>query len=134
MIEIGIDIVENKRIKKLLKQYGEKFVKKILTVEEVKQYLILDKKLEFLAGRFCAKEAFFKATKKRFVSFQDICVLNDENGEPTLRIKNKRGAESKIQLDRDSAIDKKFKIKNIKLSLSHSREYTVAVCLIEKYQ
>ncbi len=113
MISVGIDIVENTRIRKMVKQYKKKFIERILTPKEIQQYVGLGGKLEFLAGRFCLKEAFFKATKKRLISFHDVCILNDKNGEPQLKIQNK-----------------KLTIKNVSVSISHSKNYTIAICII----
>lgn len=113
MFEVGIDIVENKRIEYILKRYKKKFIGRILTQEEEEQYISGGEKLEYLAGRFCAKEAFFKATKKKYLSFQSIAILNDENGSPQLKIKSTNK-----------------NIQKISISISHSKEYTLAVCLI----
>ena len=59
---IGIDIVELSRIRRIyLRQ--QKFVDRILTVNEKEIFYNLteDRKTEYLAGRFAAKEAFSKA-------------------------------------------------------------------------
>ena len=75
---IGIDIVEISRI-----SLRDAFVRKVLTPMEQEEYLqrtTEKQKKEYLAGRFAAKEAIFKATQDpAWLSFS---VLNKENGQP----------------------------------------------------
>ncbi|MEN2769215.1 holo-ACP synthase [Ornithinibacillus xuwenensis] len=112
---IGIDIIELKRIQKSME--NERFVNRILTEKEKESYIQLDnraRKVEFLAGRFAAKEAFAKAmgTGIGKLSFQDISVLNNRLGAPFI----------------DITVTEKM---NIFVSISHSREYAVAQVVIE---
>lgn len=112
---IGIDIVEISRIKELaLRQ--KKFVDRILTLNEKKEYeeLPSERRAEFLAGRFAAKEAFAKAYGTgigKELSFQDIEIRSLPSGKPL--------------------IVKPFE-DGVHLSISHSREYAVAQVVIEK--
>src|SRR5699024_2759604 len=81
---IGIDIIELSRIQKSV-QNNPRFVHRILAEEEIKHYENLStdrRKVEFLAGRFAAKEAFAKANGTGIgeLSFRDIQVLSNENG------------------------------------------------------
>ncbi len=83
---IGLDLVDLDRIQKLVERQP-KFVERILTSEEKKRYATLSdkRKVEFLSGRFAAKEAFAKAMGTGIgthVSFQDIEVQNDASGKP----------------------------------------------------
>lgn len=75
---IGIDIVEISRI-----SLREAFIRKVLTEKELEEYSrkTTDKqKKEYVAGRFAAKEAIFKATQDpEWLSYS---VLNKENGQP----------------------------------------------------
>ena len=64
IIGIGIDLVELDRLKELM---SDRFIDRILSPEEKKQYLNIaaeNTKLSFIGGRFAAKEALFKATNK----------------------------------------------------------------------
>ncbi|GAX08838.1 MAG TPA: holo-ACP synthase [Lactobacillus sp.] len=84
---IGVDIEEINRIREIADQ--ERFVKKVLTPNEVAVYQTLNAKhsAEFLAGRWSAKEAYSKAFGTGIghaVSFQDIEILDDETGKPEL--------------------------------------------------
>ncbi|WP_156290223.1 holo-ACP synthase [Oceanobacillus salinisoli] len=112
---IGIDIIELDRIQKSIA--NEKFVDRILTSKEKFLYDALQKtnrKVEFAAGRFAAKEAFAKAigTGIGKLSFQHIEVLPDEHGAPMIQVKG-------------------FEKERIFLSITHSKAYAVAQVVIE---
>ena len=62
---IGIDIVDIARITGMLERYGERFLNKVFTEEEVRYAQGKKRIQESLAGRFAAKEAFMKAVGKR---------------------------------------------------------------------
>lgn len=113
---IGIDIIELDRIEGSLKKKG-RIVERILTKEERECFFKLRserRRIEFLAGRFAAKEAFAKATGRGIgrLSFQDITVLPSHNGAPVIRVKG-------------------YEEEKIWLSISHSKKYAVAQVIIE---
>ncbi|PWU68061.1 MULTISPECIES: holo-ACP synthase [Gracilibacillus] len=113
---IGIDIVELDRIREMATKQP-RFISRILTKKERDLYenLSSDKrKIEFLAGRFAAKEAFSKAigTGIGKVSFQDIEILTNLEGAPIFY----------------SNITEKDKIF---VSISHSKAYATAQVIIE---
>lgn len=101
---IGIDIVEVERIKNLKKET----IKFLFTNYEIEKSESLKNKYQFLAGRFAAKEAYKKAINID-AKFIDIEILNYENGLPYLKYKNK--------------------IENISLSISHEKNYAVAIVM-----
>lgn len=112
---IGIDIVELKRIEHIVDRQ-KRFPERILTPNEKQVYdtLVGNRKIEFLAGRFAAKEAYSKATGSgigKELSFLDIEITTDEKGKPCVRRPLHEG---------------------VHLSISHSREYAVAQVVIEK--
>lgn len=112
---IGIDIVELDRISQISERHP-KFVDRILTSFEKDKYNQLTKrrKVEFLAGRFAAKEAFSKAYGSgigKSLSFQDIEIHTDQFGKPYIVKPLNKG---------------------VHLSISHSREFAVAQVVIEK--
>jgi len=111
---IGIDIIELERIKNLMK--NERFKKRILTKNELQQYEALTekRKVEFLAGRFAAKEAYAKAYGTGIgeqLSFQDIEIQNNDKGKPMIR----KPLNHKVHL-----------------SISHSQDFAVAQVIIEE--
>ncbi|KGR91832.1 4'-phosphopantetheinyl transferase [Ureibacillus massiliensis 4400831 = CIP 108448 = CCUG 49529] len=84
---IGLDIIEIERIKKVNEK--EKFRNRILSNRELDVYnkLSEQRKIEYLAGRFAAKEAYSKANGtgiREGCEFHQIEILNDELGKPTL--------------------------------------------------
>jgi len=84
IIGIGIDVVKIDRISLNLSR-------KILTERERKIYDGLktkERKMEFLAGRFAAKEAFFKAIGSGIgkYSFLDISIMNAKSGKPFILV------------------------------------------------
>lgn len=121
----GIDVVEIKRIKKLLFQ-NQKFINRIFTNKEIK-YCKKKNNINCYAKRFAAKESFVKALGTGFineVNFKDIEVKNNNLGKPFIILNNK--LKKKIKTI--------FKIKkyNIYLSLSDEKNYAVASVLIVK--
>jgi holo-[acyl-carrier protein] synthase len=114
IIGIGIDIVELHRIKKIADRQ-KKFINRILTETEINQFKQYTghRQIEFLAGRFAAKEAYSKAVGTgigKGLSFVDIEIYSDEKGKPCIK---SRGLES------------------VHLSISHSKDYAVAQVIIE---
>lgn len=85
---IGLDIVELSRIKKAMNR-SEKFQNRILTEKELQVFHTLkdSRKVEFLGGRFAAKEAFSKANGTgigKGCEFHQIEIINDLSGKPIL--------------------------------------------------
>lgn len=114
---IGIDIIELARIEKSIKK-STRLVHRILTNREIEYFNELtseSRKVEFLAGRFAAKEAFAKANGTGIgeLSFKDIHVLPNENGKPELIVKD-------------------YETENLFISISHSEHYAVAQVIIER--
>ncbi|MFJ7827178.1 holo-ACP synthase [Psychrobacillus sp. NPDC096623] len=88
---IGLDITEIERIKSISFRTS-KFKERILTEKERFQLneLSESRQIEYLAGRFAAKEAFSKALGTgigKDCSFQDIEILKESSGKPTIYFK-----------------------------------------------
>ena len=120
----GVDIVENKRIKKLL--LNNNFLKRIYTNNEIKSSKKNPNKINFFAKRFAAKEAFVKALGTGFrnnINFSDIEIRNNNNGKPEIKI------SKKIK----NLISKKFKSKKPKIyvSLSDEKKHSIAYVILE---
>ena len=104
----GVDIVENKRIKKSI--LNKKFVSRIYSRSEIKDSMKIRNKESFFAKRFAAKEAFVKALGTGFrngMNFNDISVKNRKIGKPELHLNN----------NIKKIIKKKFKFKKFKIFL-----------------
>ena len=125
ILGIGVDIIKNQRIIKLIK--NKKFIDRIYNKEEI----IFSKKEKnrnnFYAKRFAAKESFSKALGTGIrgkLNFKDIIILNDKFGKPFYKKTKKM----------DFLINKKFKIKkyNLFLSISDERDYSIAFTILQK--
>ncbi len=124
ILGIGVDIVENKRIQKSIK--NPLFKKRIYTSKELKQSNTVNNKVGYFSKRFAAKEAFSKALGTGFrmnLNFKDIEVINDKMGKPYY-VKNKK--ITKI-------VKQNFKIKNFQffLSISDEKNYSTAFAIIQ---
>ena len=124
ILGIGVDIIENNRIKNSLK--NTKFKKRIYTDKELKQYILSKNKNNYFSKRFAAKEAFAKALGTGFrmnLNFKDIEIIKDKMGKPEY-IKTKK--ITKI-------VQKKFKVKNFNcfLSISDDKDYSTAFAIIQ---
>jgi holo-[acyl-carrier protein] synthase len=105
---IGVDIVDLNRIH----IDNEHFINRILSDEEIAVFYSLSsdrRKVEFLGGRYAAKEAFLKACHKGLgeIPFKDIIILNKESGAPYLNCDHAH------------------------ISISHENNYAIAFVVIE---
>ncbi len=110
-MNIGTDITKNERFKKYLE--NEKFLKRVLSLWELKKYNSIqsDKsKIEFLAGRFSAKESIVKASDKQLL-FTKISIENTSSGKPIVMYENN-------------------KLENVLITISHETDYTVTFSII----
>lgn len=121
----GIDIIEVCRIKKIYRRFGDLFLKKILTDNEIKN--LNGKRLVYrIANRFAAKEAIVKALGTGFrkeIGFKDIEILNNVLGKPEVVFLNK----AKIQIKENL---KNIDQNDIYISISDEKKYVVAVATI----
>ena len=88
---IGHDIVENSRISTLLDRYGQQFITKVLSESEQNIFNRRTNKVNYLAKRWCAKEAFAKACSTGLLNpalLTNISILNDDLGKPVFQFSN----------------------------------------------
>lgn len=119
-ITCGTDIIEIERVKKLVDDTKEEALYKIYTKAEIEYCESRHAmKYQHYAARFAAKEAVFKAISSKLnnkydISWNDVEVLNDESGRPSVHfIKNSIN-----------------NIKSIDVSLSHCREHAISVVTV----
>jgi holo-[acyl-carrier protein] synthase len=121
IIGIGIDIVDVKRIEDAVKR-RKTFLERIYTQEEIKLNPRGEFRYQELAGRFAAKEAFFKAIKtgwRRGVTFSDVIVLNERSGAPYIKLTG-----------RAKTIADSLGVRNIFVSISHTDELATGIVII----
>lgn len=123
IIGIGTDIIEVARIEKLLTKQ-KRFQQRIFTEIEIAYCESKKNRAQNYAARFAAKEAFLKAIGTGWrggVAFKEIEVVNNERGKPEIIL---------------SGTAKKFadnlEIANIYVSLSHLKDFAIAVVTAEK--
>ena len=124
ILGIGVDIVENKRLTKSIK--NKSFLSRLFTLLEIKNSKLIKDKSIYFSKKFAAKESFSKALGTGFrkgLNFKDIEILNDNLGKPYFKLNNKI---KKI-------ISKTLKVKNFDLflSISDEKEYSIAFTIIQ---
>lgn len=113
---VGCDIIETERIKNSLDKFGDKFVQRVLAGGELAIYERRKNAVEFLSGRFAAKEAVTKAFGtgiSKEIGLKDIEILPDDRGKPSVHIKG-------------------FFRQDIEVSISHTKNYAMAVCILKE--
>jgi holo-[acyl-carrier protein] synthase len=111
---IGVDIVDTDRIARSIDRFGDRFLKRVYTEREL---TYCDGRVDSLAARWAAKEAVAKAlgTGIGEVSWREIEVVSNANGQPTLRL---YGAAAGLAT--------RLGIEEFAISLSHAKDYAVA--------
>jgi holo-[acyl-carrier protein] synthase len=111
---IGIDIIEIARVEKAIARWGEGFLHRVYTNPELRLY---QKKPSSLAVRFAAKEAVVKAIgKPASVSLKEIEILSEPSGKPVVNLYGRTQSQAHD-----------LGLAGFAISLSHSREYAVAL-------
>ena len=120
---IGIDMVRNSRIENLVGRWGEKFLRKVFTDDELAQNGNGRNRNISYAANYAVKEAFVKALGtgfRRGIKFHNIAVMRDELGKPFIEL---RGSTKEIAEQRG--------LTRIHTTISHDGEYSVAVVILE---
>ena len=123
IVGTGVDLAEVPRIQASIERFGEKFIRRIYTPKEIAYVERKANKFERYAARFAAKEAGMKAIGtgwRRGVTWQDFEVANLPSGKPTLLL---HGVAAKFAM--------KLGVKNVSLSLTHTRELGMAHVILE---
>ena len=125
ILGIGVDIIENSRIKKSIK--NDLFIKRIFSFSEINIAKKSKNKISYYAKRFAAKEAFSKSIGYGFrdnLNFKDISIINNKFGKPSFLI------TKKIK----DIIKKQFKVSSFDflLSISDEKKYSIAYVILQK--
>jgi holo-[acyl-carrier protein] synthase len=113
IIGTGVDITEVRRLKQAIEKWGNSFVHRVFTQDELENAKTRGSFYQHLAGRFAAKEAVFKAMGDKDLSWQDVEITNDKEGKPLCRILNGRGKKVDVHI-----------------SISHVKNYATALAII----
>ena len=104
---VGVDIVEVARIDAAVGRFGERFLTRVFTDEEIRYAKGKKNMYQTLAGRFAAKEAFMKASGQGFL-WKEIGI-REEKGKPFILFRG-------VRYDG--------------ISISHEKAYAVSVVII----
>jgi holo-[acyl-carrier protein] synthase len=114
---VGVDIVEIKRIESAVNRGSERFLRRVYTETELRT---CQDRPSSLASRFAAKEAVMKVlgTGGIGIAWREIEILTGDHGRPSVRLHGQ-------------ALNKatKLNLKDVSVSLSHSKEYAIAVAI-----
>jgi holo-[acyl-carrier protein] synthase len=119
---IGIDIIENERMQKVLQRWGSKFKNRVFLPEEQEYCESRSMPHIHYAVRFAAKEAVAKALHLGFgstIRWTDIHIANNPStGEPSVILKG-------ITKNTATAMN----IDTILISLSHCHTHSIATAI-----
>jgi holo-[acyl-carrier protein] synthase len=123
VIGLGTDLIEIERIERSVARFGERFLERVFTPGEIAYCHAKKGSAESFAARFAAKEAGAKALGtgiSRGVSWKEFEVKRKPGQRPELHLSG-RAAE----------IARELGVKRMSLSLTHSREMSMAVVVAE---
>jgi holo-[acyl-carrier protein] synthase len=111
---IGIDLIEIERVRKAISRWGDRFLLRVYTREELEH---CGGKIDSLAARFAGKEAAIKALSLAgYVIWREIEILAEPNGKPGVKLYG-HALEQARELG----------VSYLEISLSHSRENAIAI-------
>lgn len=111
----GVDIIEISRIAGVVQRYGDRFLHRVYTASE---QMLYRGRVPELAARFAAKEAISKALGTGIwgIRWREMEVLPDMRGKPLVFLHGAAAARAR-----------EINLRHFDISLSHSREFAVAV-------
>ena len=113
---IGIDIEKNTRFE----NWTDEGLNRIFSKSEVEYVSQFVNKTEHYCGFYCVKEAIVKALDDDSINFKKIEILHTESGKPYVNMN-----------DYIKSVLKEHNRHIIEISISHARDYSTAVVLIE---
>jgi len=118
---LGTDIVEIDRIRSMIARHGDHFVRRCFTAAEIEYAQRHRDSAVRFAGRWAAKEAVVKVLGTGFVqgiTFHDVEVVSLHTGQPTVKLSGEAGR-----------IASELGIVEVKLTISHARDYATATAI-----
>jgi holo-[acyl-carrier protein] synthase len=127
IVGVGLDIVDLDRVERIIRQpSGLRFAERVLTKREMERYLSLGERrgVEYLAGRFAAKESVAKALGCGIgaaVGFVDIEIGSDQAGRPICTL-------SEASWSRLGRVGAHYRIH---VAITHERKMAASTAVIE---
>ena len=123
IVGTGVDITEVPRVAAAIERFGDRFLKRIFTDNEIRYCQSKQNKVERFAARFAAKEAALKAIGtgwRHGVAWTDMEVTREPGGRPTMVFHKVAGKFAA-----------KLGVKRVHVSLSHTAEHAIAHVILE---
>jgi holo-[acyl-carrier protein] synthase len=119
----GIDLVRISRMEEVITRWGDRFLERTFTRQEIDYCTNKALKAQHYAARFAVKEAVFKALGtgwSKGVTWHDVEVVNDISGRPQVKLSGKC-----------QELAEELKVKQVLVSLSHDGGYAIAQAVVE---
>lgn len=123
ILGLGTDLVENHRIREAMDRFGDRFLTRVYSDEEIQYSLSHQDPVPYLAARFAVKEAAIKAlnlTEQVGLSYQDVQVAGKVFGKKKLILSRKA-----------RELADAMGVKQFHISLSHTNGMSMAVVILE---
>ena len=123
LIGTGVDLIEVERIAQSIERYGDRFLRRIYTDDEIAYSSRRRSSAESFAARFAAKEAGAKALGtgiSRGVTWSEFQVERQPGGRPVLALRG-----------RAEALARELGVRTISLSISHTGSLAMATVMME---
>ena len=111
---IGCDILNIEHFKQVFNN-STAFLNRVYSKNEIEEYHKRNDDINYLASRFSAKEALFKALKKYDYDFNTIEILNNPDGSPSVNFLNDINISAMI-------------------SISYEKDYVISFAIISTIQ
>lgn len=121
-ISLGTDIVETERIGRLVRKFGDAFLLKIFTADEIIYCRRMANPVLGFAARFAAKEALAKALGTgigKNLRWKDVAIGKKSSGEPYVILSE--SAEATLG---------NFGFSAVKVSISHTKTLAQAIVVL----
>ena len=123
IVGIGVDLCNTDRMRSLVERYGDRFVRRVFTAQELERCRNPRRLHECLGGRFAAKEAALKALGTGLsngIAWRDVELVSTESQPPRLQL-HRRAAE----------IARARGVERIQASITHDGGLALAVVIFE---
>jgi holo-[acyl-carrier protein] synthase len=121
---IGIDIVEIGRIERMIRSYGSQFLRKVFTEAETEYCSKMASPAVHFAGRWAAKEAFYKALPRecqKVSGWKSMEVVIEGSKAPVISVCDAALAHAM----------KKSGVTKSHVTISHEKSMCVAMTVLE---
>ena len=95
IVGIGVDIVEVERLEKTVTRFGNRFLNRVFTEQEIAYSMSKTHSCQKLASRFAAKEAAFKALGTGVTNWREAETTIEPSGKPNLKLHGQAAAHAR---------------------------------------